>query len=170
MTDQERPDLDAMSRQELRAWSAEQYRRSREAFRGQPVPEISRAKRDDYPHWELVGWALKVGAGRPVHVRFGGVEAERVEGRTVGLRPVADGGGPALVVDLGRRGRWAVRRADGEVWTDDLSVSAVKTAELNVAVVAWTLSGEPPMPGQAVAEPGRVDRAWVRTARLEQDK
>lgn len=162
------PNFDKMSKDEIKAYFDEQERRSAKSFKDAPKPEVSRVKQEDYPHFEAVGWAFKMSEGLPVRVRWPG-PGEPVVGTVVGLRDVDDQRGLAFVVDLGRAGVWACRRADGEPWASGLDVPWVKTPELDVAAQGWGLASRPDE-GARVAGPHRPQPLWVRTARLEEDE
>ena len=156
-------DFDGMTAEEIREWEQEQRARARAKFAGQPVPRISRAKRDDYPHWERSGWGFRLHAGAKIHVaRDDGSEAE---GRVLGLREVLDRGPLALVVDLD--GPWALRRTGGETWAGEVDADRVLVPDLEVPVTAWELAAPPPA-GVAVEPPARAVHEWtVRTNNLE---
>ena len=64
-------DLDRMTPEEIREWAERQRAASREAFAGQPVPEISRVKRDDHPHWKVVAYMFHTRSGDRVLVGRG---------------------------------------------------------------------------------------------------
>jgi hypothetical protein len=144
-------DLDRMTPEEIRDWAERQRAASREAFAGQPVPEISRVKRDDYPHWEVVAYMFHTRAGDRVLVSRG--EEPQVEGTLGGVRPAR--GHDELLVELAGQ-TWACTRADGEDWAPDAN-GRVRVETLRVPVLArreaaparperWNLQTN--MPGQ----------------------
>ncbi len=160
--------LDGMSPEEIRAWAARERERSRRRFSGQPVPRISRAKREDYPHLEFKGWVFRLWDGAAARVRQGRADETCLDGVVRGLREVSDRGPLALLVDLGEKGVWALRRDDGEVWADNLEARDGTTAELEVPVVAWVV---PPGSVARTAEvpPSTSVESWtVRTNKLEE--
>jgi hypothetical protein len=156
-------DFDGMTAEEIREWDQEQRARARAKFAGQPVPAISRAKRDDYPHWERSGWGFRLHAGAKISVASD--DGSETEGRVLGLREVLDRGPLALVVDLD--GPWALRRAGGEIWAEQAEADRVTVPEPEVPVTAWKLA-EPPAPGVPVEPAARAAHEWtVRTNHLE---
>ena len=84
-------------------------RRVSEAFAGQPVPEISRVKRDDHPHWKVVAYMFHTRAGDRVLVDRGDGRQSRARWAAYARRAEHD----ELLVDLDGV-TWACARADGE--------------------------------------------------------
>lgn len=161
-------DLDGMSQEELWAWAERERERSRSRFAGQPVPRISRAKRDDYPHLEFNGWVFRLWDGAPARVRLGRGHEDCVDGVVRGLREVSNGGPLALLVELGDRGLWALRRDDGEVWAAHVGARDGTASELEVPVEAWSVPPTVLAPAAVVAA-ARSRESWtVRTNRLEE--
>ena len=156
MSGREPEHLDDMSPDEVLAWAERQRERSRREFAGQPTPTVSRAKRDDHPHWQRHGWGFRLRAGAQVRVvRADGRRAEATSG---GLRPVQGGGPPVLVVRMDDEA-WALSRADGEVWADREDADRSPVDVLDVPVRAWRVQEDPP--GGEVAAPGRGVESWT---------
>lgn len=123
-------DLDRMTPEEIREWAERQRAKAREAFAGQPLPEISRVKRDDYPHWEVVAYEFHTLPGDRVLVgRDGGPPTEGTLGGVRGAR-----GQDELLVELDGT-VWACVRADGEQWAPKDN-GRVRVTDLRVAVHA----------------------------------
>lgn len=164
-----RPNFDRMTKEEIGEYFDRQEAKARAEFAGRPQPRISEVKRNDYPHWESVGWAFYVMEGRPARVRIGGRGA-RHSGVTRGLcRVGAVDGELVLVVEVhgSRPGVWAVRRADGEPWTDRPEETSVGVPVLDVECVGWPV-GEDVEKGDVVPGPPRgLTPLVVRTARLD---
>jgi hypothetical protein len=160
-------DFDGMTQEEILEWSREQREKSRKQFEGVPVPRISETKRNDYPHWEQVGWVFRLRQGSRARIGRNGGEDE---GTLHGLRPVTDDGPLALVVELDD-GVWALRRADGVTdWADTLDARDTTVKELAVPVTAWEVS-DVPGPTDAVAPAvGRTQTWTIRTTRLDDDE
>ena len=144
-------DLDRMTPEEIRDWAERQRAASREAFAGQPVPEISRVKRDDHPHWKVVAYMFHTRAGDRVLVDRG--DGAATEGTLGGVRQGREH--DELLVDLDGV-TWACARADGTDWDPDRN-GRVRVETLRVPVLArreaaaarpeqWTLQTN--MPGQ----------------------
>jgi hypothetical protein len=144
-------DLDRMTPEEIRDWAERQRAASREAFAGQPVPEISRVKRDDYPHWKVVAYMFHTRTGDRVLVDRG--DGAATEGTLGGVRQGREH--DELLVDLDGV-TWACARADGTDWNPDRN-GRVRVETLRVPVLArreaaaarperWTLQTN--MPGQ----------------------
>ncbi len=129
--------FDGWTQQQIRDYFDEQERASRQAFAGQPLPRISRVKRDDYPHWKVVAYEFHTTDGKRVLVDRG--EGEQVEGVLRGVRP-ARHGQDAVVVEVADR-NWACVRADGSDW-DPKDNGRVRVESLTVPVVARPLDGE----------------------------
>jgi hypothetical protein len=156
-------DLDDMTPEEIREWDRQQRDRARAKFAGQPAPRISRAKRDDYPHWERSGWGFRLRSGARITVARD--DGSTAEGHVLGLREVLDRGPLALMVDLD--GPWALRRAGGEIWAETVEADRVSVPDLEVPVTAWKLPGLPPT-DVSVEPPARAVHEWtVRTNNLE---
>jgi len=156
-------DLSAMTPEEALVWARQQEEEARERFKGQPKPRVSRAKRDDYPHFQQTGWAFWLRPGQPVRARRQG--ARPADGTLLGLRPVVDGGPAALVFELPGLGTFASRRADGVAeWAAHPGWVTASVADLEVPVVVW------PVAGDAEPLPAPVDTAaWtLQTNKLEQ--
>ena len=161
-------DLYDMTSEERREWMREQAEKSRAEFAGRPVPRISRAKREDYPHLELVGWSFGARPGTPaVVVRADGSTGE---GRLLGLYEVDDAGPTALVVELDEL--WALRRQAAAGWDRDAQ-GRVTVEVLQVPVLAWPVGalGVPPeaeAAGFVLPRPtGEPERWTVQTNKLE---
>jgi hypothetical protein len=144
-------DLDRMTPEEIRDWAERQRAASREAFAGQPVPEISRVKRDDHPHWKVVAYMFHTRTGDRVLVDRG--DGAATEGTLGGVRQGREH--DELLVDLDGV-TWACARADGSDWEPDRN-GRVRVETLRVPVLArreaaaarperWTLQTN--MPGQ----------------------
>ena len=120
-----------MTPEELRVWADAKKEESLRRFAGQPVPRISRAKREDYPHWHLRTWLSEVADGYPAQVRREGGQGP-VTGATLrGLRAVADNLPHALLVEVsGLPGGWGVR-APRTAWVRDIEVPA-ETVRIDV--------------------------------------
>ena len=123
-------DLDRMTPEEIRDWAERQRAASREAFAGQPVPEISRVKRDDYPHWKVVAYMFHTRAGDRVLVDRG--DGAATEGTLGGVRQGREH--DELLVDLDGV-TWACARADGTDWDPDRN-GRVRVETLRVPVLA----------------------------------
>ena len=123
-------DLDRMTPEEIRDWAERQRAASREAFAGQPVPEISRVKRDDHPHWKVVAYMFHTRAGDRVLVDRG--DGAATEGTLGGVRQGREH--DELLVDLDGV-TWACARADGTDWDPDRN-GRVRVETLRVPVLA----------------------------------
>lgn len=130
-----REDFDKMSPEEIAAWAARDWAQAREAHAGEPVPEISRVKRDDYPHWNVVAYEFHTVAGERVLV--GSADGSQVEGTLGGVRPAR--GQDELLVELDGT-HWACTRADGQDWAPQDN-GRVRVETLTVAVGARPLDG-----------------------------
>lgn len=128
-------DLDRMTPEEIREWAERQRAKSREAFAGQPLPEISRVKRDDYPHWDVVAYEFHTRPGDRVLV--GSADGSQVEGSLGGVR--AARGQDELLVELDGT-VWACTRADGQSWSPKDN-GRVRVETLTVAVLARPVEG-----------------------------
>jgi hypothetical protein len=142
-------DLDRMTPEEIRAWAERQRAASREAFAGQPVPEISRVKRDDYPHWKVVAYMFHTRTGDRVLVDRG--DGAATEGTLGGVRQGREH--DELLVDLDGV-TWACARADGTDWDPDRN-GRVRVETLRVPVLA--------RPEAAAASPER----WTLQTNME---
>lgn len=75
-----------------------------------------------------------------------------------GLRPVADGGPLALILDNAPHGLRAARLADGSPWTNDSGTEVVGREEDNVVVSVWpvddndTVAAPSDLPGWQIEE------------------
>lgn len=128
-------DLDDMSPEEINAWAERKWAESRAANADKPVPEVSRVKRDDYPHWEVVAYEFHTKPGDRVLIARGG--ASQVEGRLGGVR--AARGQDELLVDLDGT-VWACTRADGLDWAPKDN-GRVRVETLTVDVLARPVQG-----------------------------
>jgi hypothetical protein len=130
--------FDGMTPQEIRDWAEQEREKSRAAFAGKPLPRISRVKRDDHPHWELVGCDFHVTAGKRVLVDRG--DGQQAEGVLQGLQKV--GSADVLVVELDRL--WATERTDGKPWAP-VRDGRVRVDDFRVEVLARPVdaAGEP---------------------------
>jgi hypothetical protein len=144
-----RDELDDMTPEEIRDWAEQQRERSRAAYAGQPVPEISRVKRDDYPHWKVVAYMFHTRAGDRVLVARG--DDAEVEGVLGGVR--AGRGQDELMVDLGGE-TWACTRSDGKDWSPDRR-GRTRVETLKVSVLARRADGA-----------GRVEK-WTLQTNME---
>lgn len=157
-------DFDDMSPDQLRTWAHEQVAQSKARYAGHPVPRISRAKRDDYPHWQQTGWNFRLKPGKEVTIVRDGQRIRQGEVGTIhGLRAVTDEGMFALVVLDAAGGVWAARRADGKPWAKRLDAldSTVPTKDVPVSV--WALTGGVPAQEITVEAPTNVASWTMRT-------
>ena len=130
-----RKDLDDMSPEEIGAWAARDWAEGLAANADKPKPEISRVKRDDYPHWDVVAYEFHTRPGERVLV---GREGEQqVEGTLGGVR--AARGQDELLVEL-EGTVWACTRADGTNWAPKDN-GRVRVKTLTVAVHARPVEG-----------------------------
>lgn len=125
-----RDDLGDMTPEEIADWAARDWAAAKEAHKDDPLPEFNRAKRDDYPHWQLVAYMFHTREGDRVLVDRG--TGEQVEGTLGGVRPGP--GQDVLLVVLGRDA-WACTRADGSDWAPD-DRGRVRVETLQVPVLA----------------------------------
>jgi hypothetical protein len=88
-------------------------------------------------------------------VRFDRPTGEAVRAIVLGLWRVEDEGPEALVADLADGQRWALRRADGRAWTDEVDATPGEEAA-DVAVVGWQADVD----GGVVAAPDAPREAW----------
>jgi len=109
-----RDELDDMTPEEIAAWAARDWAAAKEAHQDDPLPEISRAKQDDHPHWDLVAYMFHTRAGERVLVARG--DESQVEGVLGGVR--AGHGQDELLVDLDGE-TWTCTRGDGDDWAPD---------------------------------------------------
>jgi hypothetical protein len=130
-----RDDLDDMTPEEIAAWAARDWAEAKEAHAGEPVPEISRVKRDDYPHWEVVAYEFHTRPGERVLVDRG--DGAQVEGTLGGVR--AARGQDELLVDVDGA-TWACARADGTSWAPKDN-GRVRVETLTVEVRARRVEG-----------------------------
>ncbi|WP_210649530.1 hypothetical protein [Nocardioides sp. SYSU D00065] len=137
-------DLDAMSPEQIREWAERKWAESRAANADKPLPEISRVKRDDHPHWEVVAYEFHTSPGRRVLVDRG--DGAQVEGTLGGVRPAR--GADELLVELDGA-QWACRRADGHEWAPKAN-GRVRVETLQVPVVARPV--DRPVDGTSAAE------------------
>ena len=128
-------DLDRMTPEEIREWAERQRAKSREAFAGQPLPEISRVKRDDYPHWEVVAYEFHTLPGKRVLVDRG--DGTQVEGTLGGVRAARSQDELLVEVD---GAAWACTRDDGSSWTPKDN-GRVRVETLTVPVLARRVEG-----------------------------
>jgi hypothetical protein len=124
-----REDLDDMSPEEIAAWAARDWAEAKAAHADDPLPEFSRVKRDDHPHWNVTSYEFHTRAGERVLVDRGG---DRVEAVLGGVRPGRDQ--DELLVELDGT-VWACTRADGSSWSPKPN-GRVRVATLTVAVRA----------------------------------
>lgn len=130
-----RDDLDDMSPEEIGAWAARNWAEGLEANAGKPKPEISRVKRDDYPHWDVVAYEFHTRPGE--RVLIGSTDGAQVEGTLGGVRSAR--GQDELLVE--RDGTvWACTRADGQSWAPKDN-GRVRVETLTVAVRARPVEG-----------------------------
>jgi hypothetical protein len=164
-------DLDDMTPEELRAWADAKSEESRRRFAGQPVPRISRVKREDYPHGHLRTWLSEVAYGLPAQVRREDGQGPVTDATLRGLRAVEDHGPHALLVEVsGLRGVWGLR-APRMAWVRDIEMPAetVRIEVVDEPVVAWRLSdGELPDRGRRVPAPSGSEGWTLRTTDLEE--
>jgi hypothetical protein len=132
-----RDDLDRMTPEEIAEWAARDWAEAREAHKDDPLPEISRVKRDDHPHWEVTSYHFHTRAGERVLVARG--DEPQVEGTLGGVRRAR--GQDELLVELDGE-VWACTRADGQDWAPD-DRGRVRVETLTVAVLAHRVAGEP---------------------------
>lgn len=125
-----REDLHKMSPEQIAAWAARDWAEAKERHADDPLPEFSRVKRDDYPHWTVVAYEFHTRPGDRVLVGREG--REQAEGTLGGVR--TGRGQDELLVDLGGT-VWACVRADGEQWAPKDN-DRVRVDFLTVAVVA----------------------------------
>ena len=144
-----RKDFDDMTPEEIAAWAARDWAAGLEAFAGQPLPEISDVKRDDYPHWQVVAYEFHTSPGKRVLVDRG--DGAQVEGRLGGVRPAR--GQDVLLVDLDGD-TWACTRADGGQWAPKPN-GRVRMEHLTVPVLAQRVDG-----------PGRPEQ-WALQTNME---
>lgn len=104
-------EFEGMTPDEVHEIFAAEEAKAREAFKDAPLPEISRVKRDDYPHWKPVGYFFQTTDGTRVLIDRG--DGRQVEGSLRGVRPTTRGQ-DVLVVDF--EGEWGCVRADGRDW------------------------------------------------------
>ena len=128
-------DLDAMSPEQIRDWAERKWAQSRAANADKPLPEISRVKRDDHPHWGVVAYEFHTSPGRRVLVDRG--DGAQVEARLDGVR--TSRGADELLVELDG-GAWACVRADGQAWAPKAN-GRVRVETLRVPVVARPVDG-----------------------------
>lgn len=148
-------DLDRMSPDEIRAWAERKWAESREAHAGEPLPEISRVKRDDYPHWEVVAYEFHTSSGKRVLIDQG--DGRQVEGTLRGVRPAARGQDVLLVET---DGLWGCLRADGSDWAPARN-GRVRVETLRVPVLARRLD-----PG-GTAQGDEDVRSWTLQTNME---
>ncbi|MGH3367809.1 MAG: hypothetical protein ACRDOY_11455 [Nocardioidaceae bacterium] len=164
-------ELDDMTPEELRAWADANKEESRRRFAGQPVPRISRVKREDYPHWHLRTWLSEVADGWPAQVRREGGQGPVTDATMRGLRAVTDNLPHALLVEVsGLPGVWGLR-APRMAWVRDIEVPAetVRIEVMDEPVIAWRLSdGEIPDPERRVPAPSDPEEWTLRTTNLEE--
>lgn len=142
--------FDDMTADEIREWVRQQREKSREAFKDAPLPEFSRVKRDDYPHWKVVAYGFHTAAGKRVLIDRG--DGQQVEGVLGGVRPTTRGQ-DVLIVELD--GQWGCVRADGSDWAPAEN-GRVRVPGLTTAVLASPL--------------GQVDaatQAWMLQSNME---
>lgn len=107
---------------------------------GRVPPRISWVKREDHPHFEHRGWVFQLWDGAPIEVRDTQDDTPRV-GRVRGLRTATDGR-PVMLVDLGQRGTWAFRRADGEEWPSARAAHGVPVDDVDLTLQGWQVEPE----------------------------
>lgn len=127
--------FDGMTPEEIRAYFDAKEAEARQEWAGKPLPEFSRVKRDDHPHWEVVAYEFHTEPGKRVLVVRGG--EPQVEGTLGGVR--AARGQDELLVELGGS-VWACVRADGENWGPGPN-GRVRVETLTVPVLARPLAG-----------------------------
>jgi hypothetical protein len=152
-----------MTPEEALEWARREQEKSRERFKDSPKPQISRAKREDHPHFVQTGWAFWLKAGKPVRVRREG--SPPADGTLLGLREVRDRGPLALVVEVPRLGVFAARRADGVAeWATVSNWPVASVDLLEVPVTVWPLDSD--------ADPiaaGALTASWtLQTNKLEE--
>ena len=65
--------LGDMTPEERREFAVRNWEEQKQAHAGEPVPRVSRVKREDYPHWHLGGHEFSMRPGAPARVgRDGG--------------------------------------------------------------------------------------------------
>jgi hypothetical protein len=124
-----RDDLGDMTPEEIADWAARDWAAAKAAHEDDPLPVVSRAKRDDHPHWEVVAYMFHTRAGERVLVDRG--DGGQVEGTLGGVRPAR--GQDELLVEL-EGTTWACTRADGEQWAPG-DRDRVRVETLTVPVV-----------------------------------
>lgn len=166
-----RKDLDDMTPEEIHDYFVQQREEALKRYAGNPLPRISRVKREDYPHWEQTGWSFRVQSGSAALVTT--ADGTRRRATIRGLHHAEDQGPLVLLVDVGEE-TWAMRRNDaGAVWADRVPANWCETKELDVPVAGW------PLPGAYVGTPGAMvpapppgaalQRCVIRTSMLEED-
>lgn len=125
--------FDGWTQEQIHQYFDDQREKSRAAFAGQPLPEISRVKQDDHPHWEVVAYEFHTSDGMRVLIDHG--DGTQVEGVLRGVRP-ATRGQDVLVVE--RDGLWGCVRADGASWAPAPN-GRVRVETLQVPVLARPL-------------------------------
>lgn len=128
-------DLDKMSPEEIGAWAARNWAEGLEANADKPKPRISRVKRDDYPHWDVVAYEFHTLPGDRVLVTRDGAQQE--EGTLGGVR--AARGQDELLVELDGT-VWACTRADGGNWAPKDN-GRVRVETVQVPVLARPVEG-----------------------------
>lgn len=160
-------DIVDMTPEELREWEASEIEKSRRAFAGEPLPEISRVKAADYPHLRQVGWGFSLVAGSPVRIwRDAGGDFD--DGVVVGLRAITDGGPLALLVRAGDGTVWALRRHDGVAhWAERTTTRWTSSEELRLRVTAWPVED---VAQEEVPAPEREQEWLVQSDQLVDEK
>lgn len=130
-----RDNLDDMTPEEIAAWAARDWAAAKEAHADDPLPEFSRVKRDDYPHWTPVAYMFHTRAGDRVLVDRG--DGATTEGTLGGVRQGREQ--DELLVELDGE-TWACTRADGSAWAPD-ERGRVRVETLQVPVLAHREAG-----------------------------
>lgn len=95
-------------------------------------------------------------------------EPHSLRGRVVGLRPVADGGPQALLIDdLGAYGLRAARPADGSSFPADRSL--VSTPSGGIQVALWPVEDSATLVAPAELPAWQVEEWQMRTYRPKED-
>lgn len=132
-----REDLDKMTPAEIADWAARDWAAAREAHKDDPLPEFSRVKRDDHPHWNVTSYEFHTRPGERVLVGKG--DGRLVEGTLGGVRQAR--GQDELLVELDGE-VWACARADGTDWAPKDN-GRVRVETLTVPVLARRVDGPP---------------------------
>lgn len=97
-------------------------------------------------------------------------EPHVLRGRVVGLRPVADGGPQALMIDdLGAYGLRAARPADGSSWPEDHAVVQIQSEDPSILVTLWPVEDSETLVSPAELPAWQVEEWRMRTYRPKED-